>query len=95
MIALRIALAFLLLALGAEAWSQAPVSPAFRAKAEALVALFSGRTVPERLFSKAFFAHAPTAHVNATSKLFSHQPGQGRALSKIESLSTSTGDVVQ
>ncbi len=72
MIALRIALAFLLLAMGTQAWSQAPVSPAFRA-AEALVALFSGRTEPERLFSKTFLAQVPAAQVNAISKQLNDQ----------------------
>jgi beta-lactamase class A len=93
-IAVRIALAFLLLAAGSEAWSQASVSPAFRAKAEALVALFSGRTAPERLFSKAFLAQVPAAQVNAISKQLTDQLGQARAVSKITARSATTGTVV-
>lgn len=94
MTAWRVALAFLLLAVGTEAWSQAPVSPAFRANAEALVALFSGRTVPERLFSKTFLAQVPPAQVNAISKQLSDQLGQARSVSKIEARSATAGTVV-
>ena len=94
MIALRIALAFLLLALATEAWSQVPVSPAFRAKAEALVALFSGRTAPERLFSKAFLAHVPAAQMNAISKQLRDQLGQARSVSKIDARSATAGTVI-
>ncbi len=90
----KIGLAFLLLAMGTEARPQAPVSPAFRAKAEALVALFSGRTVPERLFSKAFLAHVPTAQMNAISKQLTDQLGQARAVSRIDARSATTGTVV-
>ena len=84
MTAWRIVLAFLLLAIGTQAASQAPVSPAFRAKAEALVALFSGRAEPERLFSKTFLAHVPAAQLNAISKQLNDQLGQARAVRKIE-----------
>jgi beta-lactamase class A len=90
----RIALAFVLVATSAAAWAQAPVSPAFRAKAEALVALFRGRTVPEQLFSKAFLAQVPAAQVNAISKQLNDQLGQARAVSKIEARSTTTGSVI-
>lgn len=94
MIAWRIALAFLLLTTGTQALPQTPVTPAFRAKAEALVALFSGRTAPERLFSKAFLAHVPAAQVNAIAKQFTAQLGQARAVEKIEPKSATTGSVV-
>ena len=90
----RIGLALLLLAISSVAGSQAPVSPAFRAKAEALVALFNGRTEPEQLFSKAFLAHVPAAQMKGVSRQLTDQLGQARAVGKIEARSAMTGTVV-
>lgn len=80
-------------AVAAAAVHSTEPSPAFRARATELVALFKGEAEPEQLFSPAFLRQVPPSEVNAISGRLQASHGGVRGVEAIEARGANSGTV--